>query len=537
MKPRLRLIPAGPAAVLALLLALANVAAQDYRVSVYFDAGYGEIPAVADDNGTAQNGYKIEIGSFLSANQSTVQALGYNRDWVADQFTPLANSGNTTTFQAFGQNGSFSPEQPFLTTNTAFQGEQLWVLFSNNSSIQDSSRYGLTTSNGTNWTMPSGNGTAHLREMFSDEITATAFGFLTGTSAADTLNAGVAPTGFLYWDSNGGAGLGGSGTWSADVADTEWTTLLAGESGDGSFAWGTTVEAAYQAGAGLAASFNGTAGTVTVNGTVTAHAGLRFESSNYTLASGTVALAGANATANTIHAATGNTTIESVLDGDAGLVKSGAGNLTLAGNNTLAGTVAIEEGRLAANATGALGQADEVVVESGGSLMIGASDSVSGNLTLDGGKLEITGNGTTNTFGTLTLSANSVIDLGELTGARALIFAASEWIAWTGTLSIWNWNGTNLYGTSYGPGDRQIFFGSNSTSLTASQLDQISFYSDSGSSFIGNAFLKSDGEISVVPEPGAIVTLILILAGLAWSRLRLPPPPARRISARGARPG
>lgn len=218
-----------------------------------------------------------------------------------------------------------------------------------------------------------------------------------------------------------------------------------------------------------------------------------------------------------------------MLDGNEGLVKSGSGNLTLGGNNTLAGTVTIEEGRLTANATGALGQADEVVVETGGSLLIAASHSVSGNLTLDGGKLEISGNGTTNTFGTLTLSANSVIDLGELTGARSLIFAASEWIAWTGTLSIWNWNGTNLYGTSYGPGDRQIFFGSNSTSLTSSQLEKISFYSDSGSSFIGNAFIKSTGEISVVPEPGAIVTVILILAGLAVSQLRHRQPPARRI--------
>jgi len=515
--------------LLALWILAANLRAQDYRVSVYFDAGYGEIPAVASSNGTAQNGYKVEIGSFISSNQSTVQALGYNRGWVANQFTPLSNTGNTTTFQAYGQNGSFSPDQPFLTTNTTFQGKQLWVLFSNNSSLQNATQFGLMTSNGSNWTMPSGNGTTHVREMFSDEITATAFGYYTGTSAADTLRAGVAPTGFLYWDSNGGSGLGGSGTWSADVADTEWATIASGESGDGSFAWGTTVEAAYNAGAGLTASFNGTAGTVTVNGTVTTHAGLRFESSNYTLTSGTVALAGANATANTINATTGNTTIHSVLDGNEGLVKSGSGNLTLGGNNTLAGTVTIEEGRLTANATGALGQADEVVVETGGSLLIAASHSVSGNLTLDGGKLEISGNGTTNTFGTLTLSANSVIDLGELTGARSLIFAASEWIAWTGTLSIWNWNGTNLYGTSYGPGDRQIFFGSNSTSLTSSQLEKISFYSDSGSSFIGNAFIKSTGEISVVPEPGAIVTVILILAGLAVSQLRHRRPPARRI--------
>lgn len=507
------------ACIFALWFFAGNLMAQDYRVSVYFDAGYGEIPAIADGNGTAQNGYKVAIGSFISANQSAVQALGYNRGWVANQFTPLTNSGNTTTFQAFGQNGSFGAEQPFLTTNTSFQGKQLWVLFSNNSSLQSSAQFGLMTSNGSNWTMPSTNGTLHVREMFSDEITATAFGFYTGTSPADTLNAGVAPTSFLYWDSNGGSGLGGSGTWSAAVEDTEWTTLAGGASGDGSFAWGTTVEAAYNAGAGLTATFAGTAGTVTMNGTVSAHAGLRFESAGYLLTSGTVDLAGANATANTIHTASGNTTINSKLDGSEGLVKAGSGNLILGGNNTVEGTVTIAEGRLTANATGALGAADRIVIEEGGSLLIAASQSASGNLTLDGGKLEISGNGTTNSFGALTLSADSVIDLGQLAGARALYFAASELIAWTGTLSIWNWNGTNFYGTSYGAGNRQVFFGSNATSLTASQLNQISFYSDSGTSFIGNAFLRPDGEIAVVPEPATLATALL-LALLALATLR-----------------
>jgi hypothetical protein len=105
------------------------------------------------------------------------------------------------------------------------------------------------------------------------------------------------------------------------------------------------------------------------------------------------------------------------------------------------------------------------------------------------------------------------------TGIRALYFAASELIAWTGNLSIWNWNGTNLYGTSYGAGDRKIFFGNDENSLTSSQLNQISFYSDSGSSFIGNAFLRPEGEIAVVPEPSSLLT-ILLLALLSLATLR-----------------
>jgi hypothetical protein len=71
-----------------------------------------------------------------------------------------------------------------------------------------------------------------------------------------------------------------------------------------------------------------------------------------------------------------------------------------------------------------------------------------------------------------------------------------------------------MYGTSYGSSDRQIFFGNSSSGLTQSQLNNISFYSDTGSSFIGTGFIRSTGEIAAVPEPETYATALLLLLGL-----------------------
>jgi hypothetical protein len=86
-----------------------------------------------------------------------------------------------------------------------------------------------------------------------------------------------------------------------------------------------------------------------------------------------------------------------------------------------------------------------------------------------------------------------------------------------------------MYGTSYGDGDRRIFFGSSASGLTQAQLDKISFYSGSGTGFIGNAFIRSTGEIAAIPEPEVYATAILLLLGLGinfYRRRQLAPAPA-----------
>jgi hypothetical protein len=77
-----------------------------------------------------------------------------------------------------------------------------------------------------------------------------------------------------------------------------------------------------------------------------------------------------------------------------------------------------------------------------------------------------------------------------------------------------------MYGTSYGDGNRQVFFGSNTSGLTQSQLNSISFYSGSGTGFIGNAFIRSTGEIAAIPEPEVYATALLLLAGLGFHYYR-----------------
>ena len=80
------------------------------------------------------------------------------------------------------------------------------------------------------------------------------------------------------------------------------------------------------------------------------------------------------------------------------------------------------------------------VVNAGTLLLEGAGNHVpdTSAVTLAGGTLAM--GGLTETVGTLTLSGgSSVIDLG--TGTSFRTFADSCGVAWTGTLSIWNWSG------------------------------------------------------------------------------------------------
>jgi autotransporter-associated beta strand protein len=484
-------------------------------VTIDITAGGGITPFISNAAGTAQDGYTVRVGSFLSADQSAIEALSYNKLWVGNQFT-LFGSGTTETL--LSQAGSFDPSPNLTNSSDALKGQQAWLVYSDAATLGSSTAYGVATSSSATWTIP--NASPWVTFIDTNDITTVAYGTLTGTSGSDSLRTAAAPTTNLYWDSNGAAGRGGSGTWSSLVADTEWTTNSSGLDADGTFAWGSTSGSDYYAGAGLTANFGGDAGTVTVSGTVDALSGLTFETTGYTLTSGTINLAGATAADNTI-SSTGTTTINSVLSGSTGLTKAGNGTVALSAANTFTGNTTVSAGTLEANAAGALGNSTVINVN-GGSFLVSASNSVndSAAVNLNGGTLAI--DGTTNeTVGALTLSANSVIDLRSFSGN--LSFANSSAALWTveTTLSIWNWNGTNQYGTSYGAGDRHIFFGNNASGLSSNQLAQISFYSDSGSSFIGNAWLASTGEIGVVPEPQAIVTAAILLLGMSGYLIRL----------------
>ena len=71
---------------------------------------------------------------------------------------------------------------------------------------------------------------------------------------------------------------------------------------------------------------------------------------------------------------------------------------------------------------------------------------------------------------------------------------------------IWNWDFSHT---------KHISFGTDSKGLRDAQLQQTSFYSDFGNTFIGNAFISDNGEITTVPEAKTIVVTMLLLLGLS----------------------
>ena len=198
-----------------------------------------------------------------------------------------------------------------------------------------------------------------------------------------------------------------------------------------------------------------------------------------------------------------------VVTGDKSLTKTGEGTLIFGAGNTYTGATTVKSGTLKANATNALG-ATKVIDVQGGSLLVAASDTLNdkADIQMGNAKLEMAGKDITEYVGALTLTGNSVIDVRELEGTNnALHFASSfleEGWAKNTNLSIWNWDFSDT---------NHIYFGTDSKGLSEVQLQQISFYSDFGNSFIGNAFLSHNGEITTVPEAQTIVVAMLLLLG------------------------
>ncbi len=161
----------------------------------------------------------------------------------------------------------------------------------------------------------------------------------------------------------------------------------------------------------------------------------------------------------------GNIAVNNVISGTGGLTKSGTGMVTLSGSNTFTGIVSINAGTLS------LGSSERIANAA--------------NMSLGGGNFDTAGQN--ETVGTLTLAAKSTIDLGA--GASVLRFGASSAASWTAgaTLTISNWSGSVL-----GGGTDQIFIGSNTNGLTASQLGKVRFFN--GSEMEAAVFL-STGEI------------------------------------------
>jgi fibronectin-binding autotransporter adhesin len=238
---------------------------------------------------------------------------------------------------------------------------------------------------------------------------------------------------------------------------------------------------------------------------------------NVTLSSGSITGSGAGKVTASSYAVQSGT-VSAILAGTgATMTKTTAGTVTLNGLNTFTGATTVSGGTLTLSSAsgGALGSTTSVTVNSGGTLLVSANNQINNaaTMTLAGGTFRLSGaqEGTTAAtgVGALTLSSNSVIDLA---GTSLLHLAASNGQTWTGTLSIYNWNGT----LKTGGGAEQLLLGTTNTALTQAQLNAISFYSDSGTTFLGTGGFATvgNGEIVPVPEPATYIASIFALGVL-----------------------
>ncbi len=294
-----------------------------------------------------------------------------------------------------------------------------------------------------------------------------------------------------------------------------------------------------------------TSGSNTLSGTITLTGNSRLQTTSGALtASNTVALAG---NALSVGGA-GNTTLSGAITGTAAssLSKDGTGTLTLGGANTFAGSVLISAGTVVANAAAVFNSANTLTVNTGsilnlndfsqtiasitsnGTLALGAatgdtltlssgSSTLGGSLTgagtiivgpgatltlaasfnnpdvnivLNGGSLFL--NGTSDSFGSLSVTGNSILDFGNSTAST--LNSTSLSLTAGVTLSVNNWTDMNDFFYA------QSFAGAVADTRGSAPMNQITF-ANFGSA--ATEWQSRDHQITPVPEPatyGAILT-------------------------------
>lgn len=216
------------------------------------------------------------------------------------------------------------------------------------------------------------------------------------TSVANQIN--LAYGAADYW-------IGGAGTW--DATTSNWTNY----SGGAPHVWGNDF-----------AVFRGTAGQVTVNGSVTFN-GMQFASDGYEITGGTLNTGASVATIRvgdgTEAGAVITATISSAIAGTGGIEKNDYGTLVFAGANTYAGATTVRNGKLFINgnqsaATGA------ITVKNGATL--GGTGITGGIVTIENGGILTGRDGDTFTMSGLVMNNSSrlAVSLGAPNNANEL---------------------------------------------------------------------------------------------------------------------
>lgn len=264
--------------------------------------------------------------------------------------------------------------------------------------------------------------------------------------------------------------------------------------------------------------------TIISNGTLRVASVANAGSASSIGTNASIVLAGSNSSAAVLDYTGGNVTINRaiVATNGGGTINMAASNttMTLTGSASGPGTLEISKGTLVLSNTGTSNSfaPAAIKVDSGATLQLAANNQIgdSTGLILNGGTF-LTGTSSTqfsDTLGTLTVTADSVIDLGSWTGGstpRQLIFADSSAITWTGTLTITNWQGVAMTSSDVA----EILFGAGG--LTSAQLSQVVFASQG---INGGALIGGGGELVPIPEPKVYAAAVALLAAIGWRERR-----------------
>jgi autotransporter-associated beta strand protein len=403
------------------------------------------------------------------------------------------------------------------------------------STINLSGTGGLTLSEGLRWgggtLIVQGQGPLTINGTFRGDLSSA--GATGGTSRAINLSGDVTsgqtvtfnPTNAAAWTGITNITLGGRVTLdiaNAAAVDAGTVTFASGANDSALLITGVTSGSTFDR------SISFTAGSIT-GGTQTI--GVSGVSATF---SGTISTAGTNNTI-ALSATSGTTaTFSGVISGARPISITGGGTVTLTAADTYTGATTITSTatlKLDNNntITPRLTGTTSITVNSGGTLLLaqgGATASTdrindAATMTLNGGTFNTGGlseHGASNStagIGALTLSSSSIINMGA--GSSVIAFADSHLSSWTGTLQIWNWSGT----PTTGGGTDELFFGTSSGGLTSTQLGEIQFYSDSGTTLYGGAItILSTGEVVPVPEPSTYVAAALAMAALLITQRR-----------------